>query len=93
MNMNFSPAEFVQLQDGLHEHEQQENGEEVRPPPPPPSIIACLWRLFRLELIGAMVIKLGSDLLSFANPLLLHAIISFTEQPHIPASYGYDLLQ
>ena len=37
----------------------------------PPSIVACLWRLFKWEIIGAMLAKLASDLLQFASPLLL----------------------
>ena len=54
-----------------------------------PSIIACLWRLFRWNMIGAMMVKFVSDLFQFASPLLLNAIITFTEQPDLPTWYVY----
>ncbi|KAI1717212.1 ABC transporter transmembrane region domain-containing protein [Ditylenchus destructor] len=55
----------------------------------PPSIIRVLWTLFKWDFIGATVVKLFSDLLQFANPLLLSELIAFTEDRNAAWWYGY----
>jgi len=57
----------------------------------PPSIIWRLFMMFRGDVILAMVIKCVSDLLQFANPLLLSALIRFTENSNLPLWYGVGL--
>uniref|UniRef100_A0A1I8BIX4 ABC-type glutathione-S-conjugate transporter n=1 Tax=Meloidogyne hapla TaxID=6305 RepID=A0A1I8BIX4_MELHA len=57
----------------------------------PPSIIACLWRLFKWEIIGAMIAKLFSDILQITTPLLLGQLISFTEDTSLPTWWGFLL--
>ncbi|KAE9550784.1 hypothetical protein FO519_005999 [Halicephalobus sp. NKZ332] len=47
----------------------------------PPSIVRILWKLFRWSFLGATFVKLCSDILQFANPLLLNSLITFTESP------------
>ncbi|KAL3108383.1 hypothetical protein niasHT_015305 [Heterodera trifolii] len=59
------------------------------PPPVAPSIIFCLWRLFKWELIGATLVKLCSDLLQFASPILLGQLITFTDDLSLPTWLGY----
>lgn len=56
-----------------------------------PSIILCLWRLCRWELMGAMVLNFLYDINQLANPLLLNELISFSEQPEISPRYGFAL--
>ncbi|CAJ0583003.1 unnamed protein product, partial [Mesorhabditis spiculigera] len=52
--------------------------------PKKPSIIWCLWRLFKWEMVGATMMKLASDLLQFLNPAMLNLLITFTENPLAP---------
>ncbi|CAJ0935675.1 unnamed protein product, partial [Mesorhabditis belari] len=52
--------------------------------PKQPSIVWCLWRLFKWELIAATALKLISDLMQFLNPLLLNLLITFTEDQSAP---------
>ncbi|GMT31383.1 hypothetical protein PFISCL1PPCAC_22680, partial [Pristionchus fissidentatus] len=54
----------------------------------PPSIIACLLKLFRVDIIAAMLVKCLADLLQFANPLVLDSLIRFTEELHRPLWQG-----
>ncbi|GMR31751.1 hypothetical protein PMAYCL1PPCAC_01946, partial [Pristionchus mayeri] len=54
----------------------------------PPSIIACLFKLFKVDIISAMLVKCVSDLLQFANPLVLDSLIRFTEELHRPLWQG-----
>uniref|UniRef100_A0A1I8AJW5 ABC transmembrane type-1 domain-containing protein n=1 Tax=Steinernema glaseri TaxID=37863 RepID=A0A1I8AJW5_9BILA len=52
--------------------------------PEPPSIV---WRLFLLckwDFLGGTFVKIWSDVLQFANPILLNQLISFTEDPNAP---------
>uniref|UniRef100_A0A915E4K3 ABC transmembrane type-1 domain-containing protein n=1 Tax=Ditylenchus dipsaci TaxID=166011 RepID=A0A915E4K3_9BILA len=56
-----------------------------------PSIIATLFSLFKWQLIGATIVKLCSDLLSFANPLLLSELIAYIENPNAAWWYGYGI--
>ncbi|TKR66774.1 hypothetical protein L596_023016 [Steinernema carpocapsae] len=52
--------------------------------PAPPSIV---WRLFLLckwDFLGGTFVKVWSDILQFANPILLNQLISFTEDPNAP---------
>ncbi|KAI6200171.1 Mrp-4 [Aphelenchoides besseyi] len=57
----------------------------------PPSIICRLFILFKWDIISAMLIKCLSDLLQFANPLLLKSLIKFTEDPTSPMWLGVGL--
>ncbi|CAD5214570.1 unnamed protein product [Bursaphelenchus okinawaensis] len=59
--------------------------------PPPPSILAILWKFFRREFLGASVLKFLTDLLQFANPLLLGQMITYTENKHAPVWQGVGL--
>ena len=54
-----------------------------------PSIISTLTAMFGWQLLGATLVKLCSDLLSFANPLLLSELIAFVENPAAAMWYGY----
>lgn len=58
---------------------------------PPPSIIACLFTLFRVDIVSAMLVKCVSDVLQFANPLVLDSLIRFTEELHRPLWQGVCL--
>ncbi|KAI6224767.1 Mrp-4 [Aphelenchoides besseyi] len=57
----------------------------------PPSILRRLFVLFKWDIISAMLIKCASDLLQFANPQLLRALIKFTEDPTLPMWRGVGL--
>ncbi|CAI5456632.1 unnamed protein product [Caenorhabditis angaria] len=56
-----------------------------------PSIIWSLWNLLRWELMGGFIIKFMSDLLNFANPILLNYLITFIETPDAPLITGIAL--
>ncbi|KAJ1363017.1 hypothetical protein KIN20_022766 [Parelaphostrongylus tenuis] len=56
--------------------------------PNPPSIVACLFVMFRWEILTATVLKVTSDLLQFANPFLLHQLIGFVSDPKAPLWVG-----
>uniref|UniRef100_F1KQC8 Multidrug resistance-associated protein 1 n=1 Tax=Ascaris suum TaxID=6253 RepID=F1KQC8_ASCSU len=59
--------------------------------PNPPSIIWRLFVLFKWEIIPAMLVRMVSDLLQFANPFLLKHLIQFTEMPQAPLWHGVAL--
>ncbi|CAI5454874.1 unnamed protein product [Caenorhabditis angaria] len=56
-----------------------------------PSINWCLFQMFKLDVIVAMVIKFFSDILLFCNPMLLKSLIQFTEQLERPMWQGVML--
>ncbi|KAI1720590.1 ABC transporter transmembrane region domain-containing protein [Ditylenchus destructor] len=68
-----------------------QDSSEEQTAPKSPSIIFCLIRLFKREITWAMFLKLVSDLLQFANPQLLKALISFTSRPSLDLWYGVGL--
>uniref|UniRef100_A0AC34RL53 ABC transmembrane type-1 domain-containing protein n=1 Tax=Panagrolaimus sp. JU765 TaxID=591449 RepID=A0AC34RL53_9BILA len=53
-----------------------------------PSIVRIFAAMFKWPFIAATCVKLCSDLLQFANPLLLSALISFTEDQNAPLYQG-----
>uniref|UniRef100_A0A7E4VBL5 Multidrug resistance-associated protein 1 n=1 Tax=Panagrellus redivivus TaxID=6233 RepID=A0A7E4VBL5_PANRE len=57
----------------------------------PPSIIWRLFLMFKWDVVSAMVVKCVSDLLTFANPLLLKRLINFTEDPNAHLWLGVAL--
>ncbi|KAH7720742.1 ATP-binding cassettesub-family C (CFTR/MRP)member 1 [Aphelenchoides avenae] len=57
----------------------------------PPSIIMRLILLFKWDIVAAMSVKCISDLLQFANPLLLKRLIKFTENMSTPMWHGVGL--
>lgn len=57
----------------------------------PPSIILRLLILFKWDIILANVVKCVSDLLTFANPLVLKGLITFTQDVRFPIWYGVFL--
>ncbi|KAK0419050.1 hypothetical protein QR680_013923 [Steinernema hermaphroditum] len=52
--------------------------------PEPPSIIWRLFLLCRWDFLGGTFVKIWSDILQFANPILLNQLISFTEDANAP---------
>lgn len=56
-----------------------------------PSIVKVFWKMFKWSFLGATFIKLCSDILQFANPLLLSALLSYTETPDAPLIEGIGL--
>uniref|UniRef100_A0A914Y6A8 ABC transmembrane type-1 domain-containing protein n=1 Tax=Panagrolaimus superbus TaxID=310955 RepID=A0A914Y6A8_9BILA len=48
----------------------------------PPSIIYNLFRMFKFEFFAAMIIKGFADVLQFANPYLLQALINYVSDPN-----------
>ncbi|CAI4229334.1 unnamed protein product [Auanema sp. JU1783] len=64
----------------------------IKPPSlKPPSILWCLFKLFKWDVITAMFVKLISDLLIFCNPVLLKSLINFVEHPEAPLWQGIVL--
>nr|UOF76394.1 multidrug resistance-associated protein [Bursaphelenchus xylophilus] len=59
--------------------------------PAPPSFIAILFHLFKWEFIGGSILKFITDLLQFANPLLLGQMITFTQDEKAPIWQGVGL--
>ncbi|CAD5219876.1 unnamed protein product [Bursaphelenchus okinawaensis] len=57
----------------------------------PPSILLRLLCMFKWDVIAAMSIKCVSDVLVFANPQLLSALIKFTEDDTSPMWHGVML--
>ncbi|CAJ0932315.1 unnamed protein product, partial [Mesorhabditis belari] len=64
------------------------------PLPDPPSVVAALFRIFRWEFLSATALKMISDVLQFANPFLLNALIGFISKKDAPLWQGiaYALL-
>lgn len=57
----------------------------------PPSILLRIFLLFKWDIILANVVKCISDLLTFANPLVLKGLITFTQDVRFPIWYGVSL--
>ncbi|KAI6217810.1 hypothetical protein M3Y99_01748700 [Aphelenchoides fujianensis] len=69
---------------------------ECRPPTEvhtlePPSIVLRLAAIFKWQFIGALAAKLVSDVLQYANPLLLGELITYIEDPKAPMWRGIAL--
>lgn len=82
--------------------EMEEPSEFLKAPPfesddeksdvvPLPSIIWRIFIMFKWDIILANVLKCISDLLTFANPLVLKGMITFSEDIRFPIWYGISL--
>ncbi|CAJ0605474.1 unnamed protein product [Cylicocyclus nassatus] len=62
--------------------------------PSPPSVVWCLFRMFKWEILTATALKICSDTLQFANPFLLHQLIGFVSDMKSPLWIGlsYSIL-
>lgn len=57
-------------------------------PIPPPSIIWRILVLFKRDIFVATIVKCISDVLLFANPVVLKLLIAFTQDASIPIWHG-----
>uniref|UniRef100_A0A7E4VNW5 ABC-type glutathione-S-conjugate transporter n=1 Tax=Panagrellus redivivus TaxID=6233 RepID=A0A7E4VNW5_PANRE len=55
---------------------------------PIPSVGKVLFSMFKWQFLGGTMIKLGSDMLQFVNPMLLSVLITFTEDATAPLWQG-----